>query len=98
MKVIVKTILILAFSFFLVFSAWKIYDIRHDYKVGEDTYENLQQYVSVPDSSIAKPTHEPVPGSNGTSEEYFDVSWPQVDFEQLLQINPDVVGLSLIHI
>ena len=97
MKTVVRLVFIAGFSFLLVFSAWKIFDIHRNYKVGQDTYESLQEYVSIPIPTTPEPTPEPVPDETVSEdpvveEEKFDVSWPQVDFEHLLQINPDVVG------
>lgn len=91
MKKVVRLICIFAFSFLMVFSVWKIYDIMRDYKAGEDTYDSLQQYVSIPVSTTPPPAKgEPEPPF--IEEEKIIVDWPQVDFEQLLEINPDVVG------
>lgn len=90
MNKVVRLFCILAFSFLMVFSAWKIYDIMRDYKAGEDTYEGLQEFVSVSDFTIIPAKIEPEP--TVVEEEKIAVNWPQVDFEHLLEINPDVVG------
>lgn len=54
-----------------------------EYKNGSDAYEDLQQYVIQPATSGVDPNSDPaVEGSR----------WPQVDFEALWRINPDVVA------
>ena len=83
------------------FSGYRIVSILLDYKAGEDTYEDLQQYVHIADPT--KPAVDSVPTTcpnDETREE--DVTAPereetedigiQVDFDALQKINPDVVG------
>lgn len=73
-----------------------------EYRTGEQTYENLTQYVHIqtpPDSSVPADqkkenllTEETVPGELPPAEAPDDTLWPVVDFEDLKKINPDVVG------
>ena len=88
MKKVVRVVCILAFSFLMIFSAWKIFDIQRTYKAGKDTYDNLEQYVSV----STYPTLTKEDPALPYTEEEISVDWPQVDFNQLQEINPDVIG------
>lgn len=75
-----------------LFSGWQLMTILGSYQEGTDTYQDLNQYISfepappatvptVPEGTAPAPTVGP------------DLSgWPQVDFEELEKINPDVVG------
>ena len=76
-------ILIIFFAGVMVFSGWKLYQILHNYQVGEHTYETLEQYVSLPDADA----------DTGTD----DTAWPEVDFAALREINPDIVGWIFIE-
>lgn len=71
------------------FSAWQLYGIQTDYAAGDSSYAELAPYirfdVTVPTIDVSTPTE---PG--GTEPD--QTLWPQVDFEALAQINPDVVG------
>jgi len=73
-----------------VTSGWKVYRISREYADASKRYTELEQYVSVP----ARPEAEPVPP--GTAEEppvpAETDTGPEVDFETLSQINPDLVG------
>ena len=80
------------------FSGWQIYQIWNEYRIGEVTYEALDAYVKIPEATI--------PGSTVKIEEaetsevpevqqqhvLQEVRWPEVDFDALREINPDVVG------
>lgn len=100
MKKIITVVFAVFFSVLLVISGWKVFDTLRDYKVGEETYESLVQYVSLPEPNLTadgaseevSPTH-----SYDESAEVEAASWPTVDFEHLAQINPDIVGWILIE-
>lgn len=92
----------------LLFSAWKIVGILGSYREGEDAYAALTQYVSPAEpASVVPNAHETAPVTAGIPEEVSscqdgleetdDTVWPLVDFEQLAQINPDIVGWILIE-
>ena len=86
------------FTAMLFFSAWQLLSIYGSYREGQKGYNDLDQYVSFQESTkpstskemvLAEDSPEPVPEGTETP----DLSaWPQVDFEQLSQINPDIVG------
>ena len=93
MKSGVRNFLLIFFSALLIFSAWKVYDIQRNYKIGQEVYADLTQYVSTPET----PSDDEISGRDNWQEptlqsEKLDVNWPKVDFEMLSQINPDIVG------
>lgn len=98
----IKNILIVFFAAMLLFSAWKLFGILQGYEQGESEYNELQQYISVtepptipdaaPQATQPEYSHEPT-----APEEADDTVWPVVDFEQLAQINPDIVGWIFIE-
>ena len=79
------TILTLTFAGILVFSGYQIYKIISEYESGERTYDDLEIYVSTP--SITS-----TPQNSSESEKKTENAWPEVDFEGLAAINPDIVG------
>lgn len=86
----------------MAFSAWKIAGILADYREGESSYSSLEQYVSFETSApvrLPESTEKPAaaegvePGeASRVEEEEDDTLWPEVNFEELAAINPDVVG------
>lgn len=86
-----------------VFSGYKIVKALLDYKVGEDTYKDLQQYVQMADPTKPAEKETVTNHTNPTGEVREDVETVpvatesknpgiQVDFEALKNINSDVVG------
>lgn len=73
------------------YSLYQVLNITGEYQGGEDSYESLDRFVSMPqireDETAA--TEE---GEEETETVHFDVQWPEVDFEALTQVNDDVVG------
>lgn len=68
-----------------------------EYRAGEQVYENLTQYVhpqTPPVSAVPADQDKEVPAPEETAPavETDDTLWPVVDFEALMEINPDVVG------
>lgn len=102
MKKWIHNLLVLICAAVMVFSAWKIFGIIRGYRESQDSYRELEQYVSFTNTEpVPQDGTEPVenpavdPTEEGTAEptEMPDVSaWPQVDFAQLAQINGDIVG------
>lgn len=84
-KKIFVPILTLTLTGILVFSGYQIYKIISEYESGERTYDDLEIYVSTP--SITS-----TPQNSSESEEKTENAWPEVDFEGLADINPDIVG------
>lgn len=92
MKKGIRNILLIFFLGVFLFSGWQIFQIVGKYQEGTDSYDALNQYVSYEETSTvpAAPTEE---AAYVETTEPPDVSaWPQVDFDELAQINPDVVG------
>lgn len=88
----------------LAFSVWQIVQITTEYQGGEDSYRDLEQFIStaepfIPNRELAT-TPEGEFATTPEGETYYEepaqqeevVYWPSVDFEALRNINPDVVG------
>lgn len=89
---------ILAFVFLLMFlcSGWCLYQIYSEYKAAEVQYENLEQYVSAP--SASPPEHVRETGKDRQAgPEPEPLLCPQVDFNALYEINPEIVGWLIIE-
>lgn len=98
-------LLCLIFAGIAVFSGYKIIMILSEYKAGEETYADLQQYISMPEATEGKDNVNvnAVPGQTADRQQAeTEVSiptagegekgFPTVDFETLCAINSDVVG------
>lgn len=105
MKKSMRTLLLIFFTIVLTFSAWQLWRILGSYQEGRNRYHDLEQYVSFGES--VEPT-EPSQTDTTASEETEGIctertegpdlsAWPQVDFAQLSQINPDIVGWIFIE-
>ena len=79
-------LLCIAFLAIAVFSGYQLAGILSEYWEGEQTYHDLEQYVSV-----TSPT-PPVDEEEESTEPVDDTVWPDVDFDALKAINPDIVG------
>ena len=97
MKKIIRSILFLIFLFVFAFSAWQLWKICAGYKAGKESYNKLEQYVSFAEpedfsANVISPTTAPAEDSTAATE-LPDISvWPLVDFVQLSEVNPDIVG------
>ena len=90
MKKIVLIALVLILLAVLCFSGWQVYKIWKEYRIGELTYESMELYVKIPETTPQKETKEPE--EEYTEPEVPEILWPEVDFDALWEINPDVVG------
>lgn len=95
-------LLLCLFSLLLIISAWQVISILRSYQAGKDSYDSLAQYVSVTapaDTAEATtgPTEEAAQAQATSATEPDDTVWPQVEFAQLAQINPDIVGWIFIE-
>lgn len=90
-------LLLLSASVFL-FSGWQLATILLSYRQSADSYSALEQYVSFETTPPVRDTVPPEPDSTLPTEPAPDVSrWPQVNFEELSRINPDIVGWIFIE-
>ena len=75
------------------FYGLRLYRDLHTYSTGAETYEALTQYVApvTTEPPAAIPLSH-TPEETEPTEEVDDTLWPQVDFESLQAINPDIVA------
>ena len=73
------------------YSLYQVLDITGEYKGGEDSYEALDQFISMPEIHEDETTATEEDEEENETE-VFDVQWPEVDFDALKQVNSDVVG------
>lgn len=94
MKKLIYVCAVILFFGIFVFSACQLLQIGGEYRKGEKEYENLTQYVQLPQTTkatvAAKPQEATDPEQTETPVE--EEVWPVVDFVALQAINPDVVG------
>ena len=98
-------LLLLLLGMFLFF-AWKTVSTLATYRESSQSYDALEQYVSyappteqttVP-TQATQETEEPQPTQQTEqTQPADDIVWPQVDFEALREINPDIVGWLFIE-
>ena len=74
----------------LCFSGWQVYKIWKEYRIGELTYESLEAYVVIQEATPKKKPQKEE--TQPTEPEEQALVWPEVDFDALWEINPDVVG------
>ena len=89
MKKTVLIAVVLILLAVLCFSGWQVYKIWKDYRIGELTYESMEAYVVIPETTAPRKNQKP---EETTVPEEAGIVWPEVDFEALWEINPDVVG------
>lgn len=84
------TILILFFAVLFIVGAYRIHQQLQEYSKGTSSYTDMEQYVSLPED----PEDSEGEQQSGTQSEetVSDISWPEVDFAELSEINPDIVA------
>ena len=90
MKKFICILLILAFLSVLGYCIWQIVGITDEYQAGEQAYEELEQYIVMPETAPVETTdtEETVEAETAPVQ----IQWPEVDFEALAQVNSDIVG------
>lgn len=89
MKLKLRPVLFLICLSVFLFSGWMLAQTLASYQQSNESYDTLSQYIAF----VPAPTSPASPGISRPTEPKPDVSrWPQVDFEALRQINPDVIG------
>lgn len=93
MKQKLRLVLLFLLAAVFLFSGWKLAENLLTYQESSQVYDTLSQYVSFETAPRVPATAPPVQDFTVPTEPKPDVSrWPQVDFEELEKINPDVVG------
>ena len=98
-KGIVIALIVLLLGVFC-FSGWKLSGTLLEYREGVKTYEEMDQFVSVPETTKPKrfPSLFREPEATESQEEVQPtepqetILWPEVDFAALREVNDDVVG------
>ena len=91
MKKKVYLTVILLFLGVFVFAAVKLLGISSEYRRGTKEYENLEQYVQIPET-VPAATEQKTQETASAQAQPAQAQLPQVDFESLLLLNPDIVG------
>ena len=74
------------------YSAYRILSLQAEYREGDQTYEELRQYEAPEtDKSVRIQSHIPESDGSGSTIPW-DITLPEVDFDELRAINPDVIG------
>lgn len=79
-------LLCLIFAAIIIFSAYQIISILLEYHAGEQSYDDLERYISLP--SIGSSSTQP----DDPETDKDDTVWPEVDFDSLKKINDDIVA------
>ena len=90
MKKFICILLILVLLAVLGYCVWQIMGITDEYQAGEQVYEELEQYIVMPETVPVETTdtEEIVEAETAPAQ----IQWPQVDFDALAQVNGDIVG------
>lgn len=91
---IIMTVLLVIFAGTGLLAGWNIFKQQSEYQCGESTYTELEEYVHIPDPLPSASRDEEKP-SESEGEEFMDENdtvWPEVDFDALRSINPDIVA------
>ena len=95
MKRPIMIVLIIILAAVFLFSTWQIIDILMEYRKGEQTYEQLEHYISAPETvptTVTEQKDVPEIPTMETQPEEAASPFPKVDFGALKAINEDVIG------
>lgn len=88
MKKFICILLMLVLLAVLGYCVWQIVGITGEYQAGEEVYEELEQYIVMPEILPVETAADEEP----VEAEAAQIQWPQVDFDALAQVNGDIVG------
>ena len=91
----IRIILILVLVGVAVFAGRQLYLQQTEYQSGENAYTELEQYVQLSDPDSEDDHVEQVSSESGSQAETEPAdmtNWPEVDFETLQAINPDIIA------
>jgi sortase B len=94
-RVIYILLIVLLLGVFLA-AGLHVLDILMEYRAGEKTYQEMDQFISLPEPTQAKKQDTIMSDKENVQEaepqEDEEILWPIVDFDSLRQINGDVIG------
>ena len=90
MKKFICILLMLVLLAVLGYCVWQIVGITDEYQAGEQVYEELEQYIVMPETVPVETTVQDETIEAETAP--VQIQWPHVDFEALAQVNGDIVG------
>lgn len=93
-------LLCLLFLGLFCYSGFRLLQIQREYRISDQTYEALTEYVQIPETTQPVPTERipetseqtPAPTPEQDQPEEEKILWPTVDFDALQAINPDIVA------
>ena len=92
----ILTILLVVFLAIFIYAAYNIIETLVDYQQGEETYDQLQQFVDTTPTPppVTQPTvpADPNTPTQPTEPAGRQISYPVVDFDALHEINPNVTA------
>ena len=88
MKKFICILLMLVLLAVLGCCVWQIVGITDEYQAGEEVYEELEQYIVMPEIPPVETTADEEP----VEAEAAQIQWPEVEFDALAQVNGDIVG------
>ena len=95
MKKRIWLLLIVLFAVLFLFSAWQVLGILQTYQKSQTSYDTLDQYVSFGNTEALEARPETADNAEPVVMEPMELpdisAWPQVDFDELAKINPDIV-------
>lgn len=100
MKRVLRTLFIVLCLGVMIFSGIQICRELLVYHEGDESYQELETYIVIPEAPVQTPAAEttetpsdaPVTDRTPEPEKTDGILWPEVDFAALAEINPDVVG------
>lgn len=96
MKKKIHILLIVVFAVIFLFSAWQVFGIMKTYQEGRVSYSALDRFASLGDTKDSDGPAKSAEDAQTAQTDPLEVpdisAWPQIDFDGLADINPDIVG------